>query len=98
MSLKEATVTISPRLGVDLDNLTDSDGPLSVPCGSAGTSIARKVKEGNGKANIQLSLLKIAMDNQDGVEAILDNFELTDSKTLKPMLFILIDSYLKDIN
>ena len=97
MSLKEATVIVSARLGVDLDNLTESNSPLASRCGTIGPSIARKVREGSGTANIQLSHLKVAMDTQDGVEAILDNFELTDSKTLKPMLFVLIDRYLKDI-
>lgn len=97
MSLKEATVIASARLGVDLDNLTKSNGPLSSPCGSAGPSIANSVKEGNGKANVKLSFLKIAMETQDGVAAILDNFELTDSKTKKPMISVLIGDYLSGL-
>ncbi|CAD7720403.1 hypothetical protein LMG31886_01350 [Xanthomonas hydrangeae] len=39
--------------------------------------------------------LKIAIDTQSGVEAILDNFELYDPKTQKPLFWYLVAAYLE---
>ncbi|MDD2468466.1 MAG: hypothetical protein PHI97_31175 [Desulfobulbus sp.] len=94
MNIKEETVIIVARTGVDLDKLSASTGPMSAPCGPIGPSIARAVKEGGGKANFSLLNLKIAMDSQSGVEMIFDNFELIDSKSLTPLVFSLIAEHL----
>jgi hypothetical protein len=94
MTSKEGTVIIVARNGIDLDVLSDSLGPMAMTCGTIGTSIARAVKEGHGKASYSLSKLKIVMDTQDAFEMIFDNFELTDPKTLKPLVTSLITKHL----
>ena len=90
MNTKEPEVTVIARTGVDLIDLARYDGPLAVPCGTVGPSIARAVLEGNGKAKVSMLNLKIAIDTQYGVESILDNFELYDSKNGKPLLWSLV--------
>lgn len=95
MAAKELRVIVVARQGADLSRLSRSDGPLAVPCGVIGASIAKAVMSGEGKAEIPLLDLKIAMDTQSGVEAIMDNFELYDSKTKAPLLHLLITQYLK---
>ncbi|OBP13369.1 hypothetical protein A5320_18835 [Rheinheimera sp. SA_1] len=94
MNSKEETVTVVARHGVDLDKLSERNGPMYVSCGSIGPTIAQAVKEGKGKANFSLMNLKIAMDNQSGVEMVFDNFEVLDSKSLKPLVLSLIAEHL----
>lgn len=95
MSMKEAKVTIRARPGVDLHNLAKFDGPLGAPCGTVGPSIAREVLAGEGQAEFSMLNLKIAIDTQGGVEAVLDNFELYDPKTKAPLFWSLVTAYLK---
>lgn len=95
MNTKNITVTIVARRGTDLHNLAKHDGPLLVPCGTVGVYIARAVLAGGGKAEIEMSYLKIATDTQDGVEGIFDNFELYDTKTKYPLFWTLVSARLK---
>jgi hypothetical protein len=95
MKAKEDKVTVVARQGIDLHILVQHDGPLAGPCGSIGPSIARVVLEGKGRAEVSMAKLKIAMDTQAGVEGILDNFELYDSRTQTPLIWSLITAYLK---
>lgn len=78
--------------------LSEPSGPLAVPCGTAGPSIAKQVLEGNGKANIPMEILKLAIDTQYGLESIHANFELYDPKTQKPLLWSLINQRLNAKN
>lgn len=94
MNLNVETVIINARLGIDLDKLSSPIGPMYASCGVIGPSIARAVRDGNGTAYFALLDLKIAMDNQSGVEMVFDNFELLDSISLKPLVFSLIAKYL----
>ncbi|MCC8468620.1 hypothetical protein [Xanthomonas phaseoli] len=95
MREKEARVTVVARPGVDLHDLAKAYGPLGIPCGTVGPSIARDVLAGDGQAEISMLNLKIAIDTQSGVEAILDNFELYDPKTQKPLFWYLVAAYLE---
>ncbi len=88
-------VIILARPGIDLTDLSRNDGPLKVPCGNIGPSIAKAVLAGNGQAKVSLLDIKLAIDTQYGVESIMDNFELYDSKTKKPLLDFLVAAYLK---
>ena len=96
MATKEIKVIVVARQGADLANLSRHDGPLARPCETIGPSIAKAVLSGQGKAEISLLNLKIAMDTQSGVEAIMDNFELYDPKSKAPLLQFLIAKYLKN--
>jgi hypothetical protein len=96
MKIEEPVVIVIARPDVNLSNLAEYEGPLAVPCGIVGPSIAREVLEGEGRAQISISKLKIAIDTQDGVESILDNFELRDPKSGKPFLWSLVTEYLKN--
>jgi hypothetical protein len=95
MTEKELKVIVVARQGADLADLSRHDGPLAAPCGTIGPSVAKAVLSGQGKAEISLLNLKIAMDTQSGVEAIMDNFELYDRKTRAPLLHLLIAQHLK---
>lgn len=95
MNAQEPKVTAVARKGIDLHNLARHDGPLANPCGAIGPSIAREVLDGNGKAEISMLDLKIAIDTQDGVKSILDNFELYDPKSQTPLIWFLISAHLK---
>ncbi|MCQ8130424.1 hypothetical protein [Methylomonas rivi] len=90
MNTKEFEVIVIARKGIDLVNLARHDGPLAIPCGTVGPSVAKAVLEGKGKAKVSMLNLKIAIDTQYGVESILDNFELYDSTTRKPLLWSLV--------
>ena len=87
---KNDFVRVHIRNGVDLYLLVSAESPLKVPCGSIGRSIAQRVLEGGGVASIPLSDIRMAIDTQDGVNAIMDNFNLEDPKTLRPLLFELL--------
>jgi len=89
MSLKEREVLVVARNIENLDKLSSRDGPLVV-FGTIATSIARKVKEGNGTAIIPSKDLKIILDTQDAVNAIFDNFDLYDAKTNSPLIHELL--------
>ena len=95
MDTKEITVTAVARPGADLRNLAEHDGPLLVPCGTVGSSIARAVLSGGGQAEISLLNLKIATQTQDGVEGIFDNFQLYDTETRAPLFWSLVSARLK---
>ena len=56
MKIKEPEVTVIARMGTDLNDLARHGGPLAVPCGTVGPSIARAVQEGHGKANVSMSI------------------------------------------
>ena len=94
MNIKQPEVTITVRPGIDLSNLTKDDGPL-FPCGVIGISIAKAVLKGEGKAKIPMKDLKSAITTQYELEIILDNFELKDPKSGRPIFWWLIDAYLK---
>lgn len=89
MSKKDNEVLVVARNMDNLDELSRRDGPL-VQFGTRATSIARKVKEGNGKAVISYVDLRIAMDTQDAVNAIFDNFDLYDARTKAPLIYQLL--------
>lgn len=86
-------VLVEAREGADLVNLSSSGSPMIVPCGVVGKMIAMKVLEGGGKALIRASDIKISVDTADGVNAILDNFDLFDERTQEPLLHFLLKNY-----
>jgi hypothetical protein len=89
MKNTQRLVRVMARDGIDLSPLSESMGPISAACGTAGPSIARQVLAGNGKAEIPLSLILLATDTQSGVEAIFDNFQLSDPQTAAPLFHAL---------
>lgn len=90
MNKKENMVHVIARPGVDLVKLSSSNSPMELPCSAIGQIIAQKVLDGNGQAFVPLSHIRIATDTTDGVNALLDNFDLIDQKTKSPLLFALI--------
>lgn len=94
MSINGPEVTVIARIGVNLSDLARCDGPLAVPCGTIGPSIAREVLKGKGQARVPMLRLKMAIDTQCGVESILDNFELYDHNNGQPLLLSLVTAYL----
>ncbi len=97
MKANALKVTVKARQGTDLKKLSRFDGPLSNPCGLIGPNIANSVLSGNGKSEVLLNDLRLAMDTQSGVEAIMDNFALYDSKTGKSLLLFLIAKYVEEL-
>jgi hypothetical protein len=87
---KDHMVLVMARSGADLDKLSSSDSPMKLPCENVGRLIAQAVLDGNGKALIPMHHIRIAIDTNDGVHAILDNFDLTDPHTKSPLLFALL--------
>jgi hypothetical protein len=83
-------VQVMARSGADLIKLSSSDSPLMAPCGSVGPLIAKKVLDGNGLALIQISHVRMAIDTTEGVNALFDNFDLTDPHSMNPFLFVLL--------
>jgi hypothetical protein len=83
-------VLVMARSGADLVKLSSSDSPMKGPCGTIGPIIAKEVLDGNGQALVPLSYIQTAIDTTDGVNALLDNFDLTDPHTRSPLLFALI--------
>ncbi|MBW3512220.1 MULTISPECIES: hypothetical protein [unclassified Janthinobacterium] len=90
MSNKKLMVIVTPRPHANLELLSRIDGPLSVPCGVIGPSLARQVLAGNGRVVIPASHLRTAFDTQDGVNALLDNFDFAAERTQAPLLFELL--------
>ena len=90
MIRKESMVHVIARLGVDLVKLSTSNSPMELPCSAIGRIIAQKVLDGNGQALVPLSHIRIATDTTDGVNALLNNFDLIEQKTKRPLLFALI--------
>lgn len=87
---KDHMVHVMVRPGADLVKLSSSNSPMIVPCGSIGRLIAEKVLAGNGQALVPRSHIRVAIDTTDGVNALLDNFDLTDPDTKSPLLFALL--------
>jgi hypothetical protein len=86
----ERMVLVVAREIADLVKLSSSESPMNVPCGAVGRIIAKKVLDGEGKALVRASDIKMSIDNTDGVHAILDNFDLFDERTSEPLLYLLI--------
>lgn len=63
-------------------------------CGSVGPAIARRVRDGNGQAEVDIADIRLAVETHDSAEALLDNFMLTDPKTRRPLLLHLLDFYI----
>ena len=87
---KKKLVQVRVRPGVNLPLLASDRSPLINPCGAIGRIIAEHVFNGNGVATVSTSDLKMAFDNQDGVNAIMDSFDLEDPTTNNPLLFELL--------
>ncbi|KFJ11023.1 hypothetical protein DR66_2264 [Delftia acidovorans] len=95
MATEETTVTLIVRPGIDLQRSEGLKTRLNVVCGSVGGTIFTAVMDGNGKADIRISCLKMAMDTQDGVEAIMDHFEILATKSQRPFIWVLLSEFLK---
>jgi hypothetical protein len=52
--------------------------------------LARQVLASNGRVVIPASHLRTAFDTQDGVNALLDNFDFAAERTQAPLLFELL--------
>lgn len=87
---KKKHVLVRARKGVDLALLASNKSPLENPCGAIGRIIAEHVLNGNGVATVRADDLKMAFDNHDGVNAIMDSFDLEDPTTNNPLLFELL--------
>ncbi|ENP0823212.1 hypothetical protein ACCI36_000312 [Vibrio parahaemolyticus] len=79
-------ILVVARESSDLDELSE----VLVVFGTIATSMVKRVKEGNGKAKISSTDLKIILDTQDAVNVIFDNFELYDLKTNSPLILELL--------
>ena len=89
-SNKDRMVLVLARSGADLNKLSSSESPMELACGSVGRHIAQAVLDGNGQAVVPISHIRMAIDTTDGVNAVLDNFDLIDLPTRSPLLFALI--------
>lgn len=87
---KELMVHVMARPGADLVKLSSNDSPMKLPCGATGPLIAKDVLDGKGQALVPMSRIRMAIDTTDGVNALLDNFDLIDPHTRSPLLFALI--------
>lgn len=87
---KERMVHVMARQGADLVRLSSCDSPMMGPCGTVGTGIAKKVLEGNRQALISVSDIRMAIDTMDGVNVLLDNFDLTDPNSQSPLIYALL--------
>jgi len=85
----DAAILVVARSGVDIQAFSNSER-VRVACGTIGGIIARKVLEGGGEAMIARSDVRMAIDNTDGANIILDNFDLIDARTRTPLLFELL--------
>lgn len=88
-------VIVTARDGVDIEELAQSMNSIESACGTVGSSIARQIIEGNGKAVVKLSLIRSATDTQSGVEAIFDNFILTELRGGLPVVHMLMNDRLQ---
>jgi hypothetical protein len=87
---KKRMVVVVAREGVDLVKLSGSEGPMSVPCGTIGPSIAKRVLQEGGTALIPAGDIRLAIDTCAGVNALLDSFHLLDDRTRRPLLLQLL--------
>ncbi len=87
---KNRLVLVRVREGVNLPLLASNKSPLENPCGAIGPMIAEYVLKGNGVAMVDAGDLKMAFDTNDGVNAIMDCFDLEDPTTNNPLLFELL--------
>lgn len=88
--IEDQMVHVRARPGTDLAKLCSNDSPMKLPCGAIGPLIAKNVLDGKGQALVPMRDIKMAIDTADGVNALLDNFDLTDPHTQSPLLFALI--------
>ncbi len=88
--IKEHMVHVVARSSADLVKLSSSDSSMKLPCGAIGPLIAKNVLDGNGQALVSIKHIRMAIDTTDGVNALLDNFDLNDPHTERPLLFALI--------
>ncbi|ABX35736.1 hypothetical protein Daci_3098 [Delftia acidovorans SPH-1] len=95
MAAEETTVTLIVRPGIDLQRSEGLKTMLKTVCGSVSGMIFTAVMDGNGKADIRISYLKMAMDTQDGVEAIMDHFEILDTQSQRPFIWVLLSEFIK---
>lgn len=84
----EVKVLVAIREGFDAEALSTL---VAVRCGGCGSSIARAVIAGNGKAVVPLSLVKFAVDTSDSATFFFDHFELFELKTSRPLVYFLIE-------
>ena len=96
MKSKNKLVRVTAREGADLEELSGSMSSISGACGTAGPSIARQIIEGGGVAEVSFTLIRLATDTQSGVEAIFDNFVLSDSRTHSPLVHSLLIEHMPD--
>lgn len=90
MKNPDRLVLVVARDGADLAKLAGDESPLKVPCGNIGPQIAKKVLDGGGKAQIRAADIKMSADNNDGLHALLDNFDLFDDHTRESLLNFLL--------
>jgi len=83
-------IKASARESANLEELAKAGSSIEIPCGTAGPSIARQIIKGGGSAEISLSLVRMATDTQDGVEAIFDNFILEEKGSGRPLVHSLL--------
>jgi hypothetical protein len=87
---EDQMVLVVARPGADLVKLSSYPSLMEGPCGQVGPMIATKVLQGKGSALVPRSHIRIATDTTDGVNAILDNFDLFDPDSQRPLLFDLL--------
>lgn len=89
---QDRMVLVVARTGTNLVKLSSGEGPMMVPCGVIGPMIASKVLNGSGSALVSASEIRLAIDTTDGMNALLDNFDLLDEHTRGPLLHSLLKS------
>ncbi len=87
---KQMKITAIAR---NLQNLEGQLNKLNIACGNAGSLIAKEVIQNNGKTDVDLGILLLATDNDDGACVIFDNFLLIDAKTQQPLIYSLLKHY-----
>ncbi|WP_153043164.1 hypothetical protein [Xanthomonas nasturtii] len=79
-------VLVVARKNAILEILSGPGSPLKGPCGASGKIIAREVLDGGGRALVEVSKIRMAIDTIDGVNAIFDNFDLVDKDSGMPIV------------
>lgn len=93
MKSTDRMVLVVARASADLAQLAGDGSRMKVPCGSIGPIIAKKVLDGGGQAQVRAADIKMSIDNEEGLHAVLDNFDLFDGRTREPLLNFLLKKF-----
>ena len=92
MANKDFMVIVTARPEANLQLLMQHNGPLAGPCGTVGSSLARRILEGTGRVVVEASYLAPAMDTTYGVREMFDNFDFDVEGKSAPLIYQLLKS------